>query len=96
MMLEEWKWARSRVARITEEPGSHAVPMFDDGGRRPVPAPDAPTVTRLPDGSGRRRRSSGDIREAADAIPDDGEAADLLGAIKAHFRLHYLYLFVRR
>ena len=97
MMLEAWKWARSSVARIMEEPGSCAVPVFgDDGGsgRRPVPAPDAPTVVRLPDGSG-RRRSPGDVR-AADAIPDDGEAADMLGAIKAHFRLHYLYLFVRR
>ena len=69
--------------------------MFDDGGSgRPVPAPEAPTVARLPDGSG-RRRSPGDVR-AADAIPDDGEAADMLGAIKAHFRFHYLYLFVRR
>ena len=92
MMLEEWKWARNRVARIMEEPGSHAVPMFGDGGR-PVPAPGAPTVARLPDGSG-RRRSPGGVR-AADAITDDGEAADLLGAVRAYFRFHYLYLFVR-
>ena len=77
-----------------EEPGSCAVAAYDGGGRRPAPAPGAPTAARLPDGSGRRRRGPSRVR-AAYAIPDDGGAADLLGAVRAHFRFRCLYLFVR-
>ena len=57
--------------------------------------PPAPSAAPLPDGSGRRRNAVA-VRAAGEEIDYGEEAAELLGAVRAHLRLLYLYKFVRR
>ena len=93
MSFEEWEWAGRNVERIMGAPESNAVRRrLDDGS--PVPPPEAPSPAPLEDGSG-RRLGMADVRAAGDEIDDESEAALLRGAVKAHHRIRYLYLFLR-